>query len=52
MVDLGVGGSASTALFGVFDGHAGSEAAAFCARHIVGRTDGGKSECAEQHSKL
>jgi hypothetical protein len=25
----------STALFAVMDGHAGSEAAAFCARHIV-----------------
>lgn len=24
-----------TALFGVFDGHAGKEVAAFCARHVV-----------------
>jgi serine/threonine protein phosphatase PrpC len=27
--------SKHTALFGVFDGHAGKEVAAFCARHIV-----------------
>lgn len=34
-ISLDVDGETRTALFGVFDGHAGSEAAAFCARHIV-----------------
>jgi serine/threonine protein phosphatase PrpC len=37
VVDLDVDGTGSTALFGVFDGHAGAEVAAFCARHIVCR---------------
>ncbi|KIZ02163.1 hypothetical protein MNEG_5799 [Monoraphidium neglectum] len=36
VVDLDVDGTGSTALFGVFDGHAGAEVAAFCARHIGG----------------
>ena len=33
-VDLDIDGQ-HTALFGVFDGHAGKEVAAYCARHIV-----------------
>ena len=34
-VDLEIDSAGDTACFGVFDGHAGGEAAAFCARHIV-----------------
>ncbi len=35
MVSLDVDGAATTALFGVLDGHAGGEAARFCARHVA-----------------
>jgi hypothetical protein len=35
-VDLDLDSQTGTALFGIFDGHAGKEVAAFCARRVVG----------------